>query len=844
MELNGITVTKHDFKVGNKSMFLLAGEIHYFRIDPNDWDDRLASMKELGCNAISTYIPWNWHEEHEGTFDFTSPEKDLDHFLEEAEMYKLKILARPGPWICSEWMNGAIPQWLLDDHPEIMALNSEGQVPKWNNLKSPPISYLHPIYLDYVNKWYGAVAPIIAKHDHPRGGVILVQPDNEISFGFQRYWYDADYNGASIAFYRAFLQKKYADIDKMNRVHGTGFSSFDEVIPPVRSDVNGKQFLVRCNDWTETKELIIQDYTSRCIAMMRERGVKSPIYVNTPSLTTPSNAMLQNHAEVGDKDEGLVLVGDDMYPRTLDAIAGQDFPLSLSIEQLDAQLPHFPFSPEFQGGHFNEKFGTNDAQMLPRVAIGHGLKAVSIYMMVGGRNPPLPTDLRAKYKDYPFDNYGTYADTITPSGALDPSGRSYDFMAAIGENGQKSDRFQLFQRLFAFVSNTPQLLAASKVHDDIAFIRYQPYSRVMMPTRPLGFALDYARMDQPELSNPFFQALMCMNALHYQPKMVELTLTETSELAKYPVAFGFFHEYMDAASLGKLAEYVKGGGTLVMFFEIPSKSETLEPCDVLTSLIPVEIDEKITNQNITALGHVLDSVDFAFAFKNIPDGSEVIATLADERVCAYATNIEQGKIVHLGFTPPPEDEGCAFFHDFFTDALKLPPPKSFNSRNGVLSLQQQAPNGDRFVTVANLWRGDEKVDFMLDDSLRTPFFRVELKNVVIPGRSCVIWSINRKLTVVISKNLTNEVMIGLSTSELTSITKEGNQLVVQGFNFKNATGHLWIPSVTKPKRCSHKFTYGADKVVRIQHDYPTEIQLDLGHTSLVFKFKGLEVPRD
>jgi beta-galactosidase len=396
MELNGITVTKHDFKIGTKSMFLLAGEIHYFRIAPENWDDRLAQMKEIGCNAISTYIPWNWHEEREGTFDFTSPEKDLDKFFEAAEMYKLKILARPGPWICSEWMNGAIPQWLLDEHPEIMVLNSEGNVPKWINLKAPPISYLHPVYLDYVQKWYAAVAPILKKHEHPRGGIILIQPDNELSFGFQKNMFDSDYNEASVVFYRGFMQTKFPSVDKLNTAYGTSFSAFDMVTPPARADENGKLFLVRCNDWVEAKELIIQDYTARCIGMFRDLGLKSPIYVNTPSLSSPANLMLQHLAEKTENGDGLVLAGDDMYPRKLDALLGQDFPLALSIEQLDAQLPHLPFSPEFQGGHYDEKFGNNDTQMLPRVAIGHGLKAVSIYMLVGGRHPPIPADLRKK----------------------------------------------------------------------------------------------------------------------------------------------------------------------------------------------------------------------------------------------------------------------------------------------------------------------------------------------------------------------------------------------------------------------------------------------------------------
>ena len=39
VEVNGINITKHEFKVGTKQMFLLAGECHYFRIKPEEWND-------------------------------------------------------------------------------------------------------------------------------------------------------------------------------------------------------------------------------------------------------------------------------------------------------------------------------------------------------------------------------------------------------------------------------------------------------------------------------------------------------------------------------------------------------------------------------------------------------------------------------------------------------------------------------------------------------------------------------------------------------------------------------------------------------------------------------------
>ncbi|RCN42476.1 hypothetical protein ANCCAN_11552 [Ancylostoma caninum] len=44
----------------------ISGSIHYFRIHPSQWKDRLQRVRALGFNAIQYYIPWNFHEVYEG----------------------------------------------------------------------------------------------------------------------------------------------------------------------------------------------------------------------------------------------------------------------------------------------------------------------------------------------------------------------------------------------------------------------------------------------------------------------------------------------------------------------------------------------------------------------------------------------------------------------------------------------------------------------------------------------------------------------------------------------------------------------------------------------------------
>ena len=57
-----VDYTKHQFIKDGKPFRFISGSIHYFRIHPDHWDDRLKRVRALGLNAIETYVPWNFHE--------------------------------------------------------------------------------------------------------------------------------------------------------------------------------------------------------------------------------------------------------------------------------------------------------------------------------------------------------------------------------------------------------------------------------------------------------------------------------------------------------------------------------------------------------------------------------------------------------------------------------------------------------------------------------------------------------------------------------------------------------------------------------------------------------------
>ena len=45
---------------------IMCGEIHYFRLQRDEWPDRVQKLRDAGCNAVASYVPWLCHEPVEG----------------------------------------------------------------------------------------------------------------------------------------------------------------------------------------------------------------------------------------------------------------------------------------------------------------------------------------------------------------------------------------------------------------------------------------------------------------------------------------------------------------------------------------------------------------------------------------------------------------------------------------------------------------------------------------------------------------------------------------------------------------------------------------------------------
>lgn len=90
-----LSIVDRQICLDNKPFRILAGAMHYFRIHPELWEDRLRKLKAMGLNTLETYSAWNVHEPNPGEWNFTGF-ADIERYFQLAADLELKIIFRPG----------------------------------------------------------------------------------------------------------------------------------------------------------------------------------------------------------------------------------------------------------------------------------------------------------------------------------------------------------------------------------------------------------------------------------------------------------------------------------------------------------------------------------------------------------------------------------------------------------------------------------------------------------------------------------------------------------------------------------------------------------------------------
>ncbi|WP_407360888.1 glycoside hydrolase family 35 protein [Microbacterium sp. LBN7] len=170
--MTSFSIGDTDFLRDGSPHQVISGAIHYFRVHPDQWQDRIRKARLMGLNTIETYVAWNAHEPRRGEWD-ANGWNDLGRFLDLVHAEGMDAIVRPGPYICAEWHNGGLPVWLTGGERELRS--SE------------------PAFLADVSSYLRRVYEIVAPRQIDRGGpVVLVQIENEYgAYGSDKAYLEA-----------------------------------------------------------------------------------------------------------------------------------------------------------------------------------------------------------------------------------------------------------------------------------------------------------------------------------------------------------------------------------------------------------------------------------------------------------------------------------------------------------------------------------------------------------------------------------------------------------------------------------------------------------------------------
>lgn len=104
-------VDSHGFKVNDRYVIPVMGEMHYSRVQEKEWRREIQKMKAGGITTLATYVFWIHHEAEEGKWDW-SGNKNLRKFIETCKEEHMPVVLRIGPFCHGEVYQGGFPVWL------------------------------------------------------------------------------------------------------------------------------------------------------------------------------------------------------------------------------------------------------------------------------------------------------------------------------------------------------------------------------------------------------------------------------------------------------------------------------------------------------------------------------------------------------------------------------------------------------------------------------------------------------------------------------------------------------------------------------------------------------------
>jgi beta-galactosidase len=639
-----IEIKNKQFLIDGQPKMIMCGEIHYFRLDPKDWQDRINKLKESGCNAVATYVPWLIHEYNEGEFDFHGafrPEHDLTSFIDLCTENDLYFFVRPGPFIMAEMKNEGIPYWVYKKHPEIVPVG-------WDQrpATTPTLDYLAPGFLQEVRKWYRAVMNVIRPRLYQNGGkIIAVQLDNEVGM---LSWVSncPDLTDHVIDDFTQWLNHRY------------DHKTFQSRYPLNLLDHEKRYEAIRSPKEAYSAELMrdlghyMRNRFTRYIAILRsyaeENGVKDiPFVVNIHGtgggrgFTYPIG--ISQLYESYTQDSGFIS-GSDIYFGDLTVETFQD--LYLINGFMDAV--HNPDQPltsvEFNcgdgnfGNNFSGRMDPSAADFKARMCVAQGNRLLNYYLFSGGYN--------YRFDEKRHDGNDRIAHT----------GERHGFAAPISPEGDYNYTFPRMSRSIQTIMGVGEKLASMKEeHDDVVFGFVPDYymTEYRYPGSPLMTEI-VQNLESRRAASAWESVARALLLIGYRFGSFDVQ-NKPFDPREIPVLILPSARYMDEGLQQKLVSYLSKGGRLFLYGEIPIYNMEAKPCTILADALGVKsLWEKTAgpSYHLSVYGDnwASDYPEITTYFAQTFDeglGTPIFRIYGTDEVCGFETEVGEGKAIVL-----------------------------------------------------------------------------------------------------------------------------------------------------------------------------------------------------
>ncbi len=345
-------------------------------------------------------------------------------------------------------------------------------------------------------------------------------------------------------------------------------------------------------------------------------------------------------------------------------------------------------------------------------------------------------------------------------------GAYHEWQAAVAPDGRRREHFAALRDFGRQVRAFGPRLAATRKHADVALGFYAPYWTTEYLTGPDIEALEWKK------TNLFHDGLARLLQLaHLNAAFLDLEATPAAELARRPVLVVFALESMDEATQRKLADYVRGGGRLLLNPGLPLRGAGREACTVLGDFLGVRVGGTVGGNACYRAGGQEALAQGGVTWFEAP-GATVVAETAEGRPCGLDIRRGAGRALLLGF-------GLNHMFDYQVGLVR-----DFLARLGARPAVETAPDlqvvlrageGYGFLFVANF-----------HDQPRSGRVRMTLpgerRPCVFPARGCMSLGSRRGYVLPLNLPLAGGDVLRSVTAEVLDVRRRGGEhrLVLSG----------------------------------------------------------------